>query len=377
MMAGLAEKFLQTFFQQIPNGVCLIFAIGSLVATVFILSKRRHHGRFYAFLWCAFFFMGLWRCFKGIIAVRYAAILIYPMVAATAFAAFRGEAWWRLLCRRFPRLPGGFGRVISLACLFGCAGGALLISHYKLSAQPRSYTTICRTIAEYRKQYPDIRILVRSNDADRLTYHTKVPSISVAENKKELFLHALNCVIEPDKHFLVVAMDRQLGVFEPRKEELRPDAEFFRIRAKRFRKSKRKDLDIYFYRNPLTFSRIPGPLPAPSSSQGGLLGPGAFGPRRFDRVFSSPSVRGTGGFRFTFVLSADQLSGKSPMVEIRTAWREGNGEVRPVQVRCPLSGKGVYRGVLTFRVPFSPFELWIYGHGAAIRLEQFQLTRRE
>ena len=51
MMTALAEKFLQTFFQQIPNGVCLIFAIGSLVATVFMLPKRRHHGRFYAFLW--------------------------------------------------------------------------------------------------------------------------------------------------------------------------------------------------------------------------------------------------------------------------------------------------------------------------------------
>ena len=62
-MSGFVVKFFQTFFQQIPNCVCLIFAIGSLAALGAMLLKRRHHG-LYALLWVAFLFMGLWRCFK-------------------------------------------------------------------------------------------------------------------------------------------------------------------------------------------------------------------------------------------------------------------------------------------------------------------------
>ena len=141
-MSAFIAKFLQTFFQQIPNGVCLVFAIGALVSTVFMLAKRRHRGRFYALLWGAFLFIGLWRCLKGIISIRYASIMIYPMVIATAFGCRRAEAWWRLLCRYFRCLPAWFGRVIALGCLIGCTGGALLIAHYKLNIQSRVFTTI-------------------------------------------------------------------------------------------------------------------------------------------------------------------------------------------------------------------------------------------
>ena len=376
-MSALAEKFLQTFFQQIPNCVCLVFAIGSLVALVFMLPKRRHNGRFYALLWSAFLFMGLWRCFKGIPAIRYASILIYPMVIATAFAGIRAEAWWRLLCRHFPRLPRWFGRVLALATLVGCAGGALLIAHYKLNVQSRDFAAVCRTISEYREMYPDLRVLVKQNDADRVTYYTKVPCIPLDDNQKGIFLRKLNGIVTPGGHFLLAAMGRHLDEFVPRKGELRPGAELSRIRAKRYLKSKRKDVYIYFYRNPQSFSRMTDVPPAPPASPRGLLGPVAFGPVRFAGALRSRPVQGGGGFRFSFVLRADRLAGRAPVVEIRTARRQGKREVRTLQMRCPVPGKGIYRGVAAFRVPPGPFFICLNGRGTAIRLEQFRLTREE
>lgn len=376
-MGAFVVKFLQTFFQQIPNCVCLIFAIGSLVALVFMLPKRHHHGRFYALLWGAFLFMGLWRCFKGIISIRYASIMIYPMVIATAFASVRAEAWWGLLCRHFPRLPRWFGRFVSLACLFGCAGGALLISHHMLNSQVRACRTIYAAISEYHRQYPDIRVLVKENDAERITYYTKVPCISLEENRRELFMRHLNGITEPDRHVLAVVTDRRLVKLEPRKGELRPGAKLSLVRKKHFREVKRKGIEVYFYRSPLSFSRVTGALPVLSPAKGDPLGAGSFGPPRFAGALRSRPVKGGGGFRFSFVISTDALSGESPAVEIRTARRRGKKEVRTLQMRCPISGKGIYRGVVTFRVPAGPFTLCLNGRGTAIRLEQFRLTRAE
>jgi len=376
-MSAFAEKFLHTFFQQIPNGTCLIFSIGTLIAAALMLPKRRHHGRFYAFFWGAFLFMVLWRSCKGIISVRYASILIYPMVIATAFMGLRAEAWWRLLCRRFRRLPAWFGRALAWIGLFGCAGGALLIAHHKLSTPTGPSREMFAAISECRERYPDVRVLTRGNEADRISYYTKVPCIPLEESRKELFLESLNAVTEPDRHLLVVMEDRHLEKLEPRKEELRPGAELSPVFEKRSRKAKHKDLKVYFYRNPLSFSRIPGPLPAPADLPGNLLAPGSFGPARFAGSFISRPVQGGGGFRFTFVLSAETPPGPAPGVEVRTAAQQGKGEARVLQLRAPVPGKGLYRGTVTFRVPPGAFTLRIDAKGTAVRLEQFRLTRAE
>ena len=376
-MSAFVVRFLQTFFQQIPNCVCLIFAIGSLVALVFMLPKRRHHGRFYALLWGAFLFIGLWRCFKGIISIRYASIMIYPMVIATAFASVRAEAWWRLLCRHFPRLPRWFGRFVALACLVGCTGGALLISRHMLNSQARAYKTIYAAISEYRQQYPDIRVLIKGNDAERITYYTKVPCISLEENQRNLFMRSLNGITEPDRHILAVVTDRHRVTLDPRKGELRPGAKLSLVRKKHFREVKRKGISVYFYRSPLSFSRVTGKPPVLPPVRGGLARPDAFGPTRFAKSLRSRPLKGGGGFRFTFVISTDAPSGKAPAVEIRTARRRGKKEVGTLQMRCPVPEKGTYRGVVTFRVPAGPFTLCLNGRGTAVRLEQFRLTRAE
>lgn len=376
-MGGFFSKFFQTFFQQIPNGVCLVFAIGALVSTVFMLAKRRHRGKLFILLWAAFLFMGLWRCSKGIISIRYASIMIFPMVIATAFGCRRAEAWWRLLCRYFPCLPGWFGRVIALGCLIGCTGGALAIAHYKLNVQSRAFTTICRTVAGYRKLYPDLRVLVKRNDTERFTYHTQVPCIPLEDNQREFFAQGLNGITDPDGHFLLVVTERHLKGLEPRKDELRPGAKLSRIRAKRYRQTKRKNLDIYFYENPLSFSRIAAVPPVPAAAPEDLLGPDAFGPGRFAGSFRSRPVQGGGGFRFTFVISADTPAGKEAAVEVRTVLRPGAGEVQTLQLRCPVPGKGIYRGVATFRMAAAPFAVCLNGLGTAIKVEQFRLTRAE
>jgi len=376
-MGAFFHKFFQTFFQQIPNGVCLVFAIGALVSTVFMLAKRHHRGKLFVILWAAFLFMGLWRCAKGIISIRYASIMIFPMVIATAFGCRRGEAWWRLLCRYFRCLPSWFGRVIALGCLIGCTGGALVIAHYKLNIQSRAFTTICRTVSDYRKLYPDLRVLVKHNDTERFTYHTQVPCIPLEDNQREFFAQGLNGITDPDGHFLLVVMERHLKGLEPRRDELRPGAKLSRVRAKRYRQSKRKNLDIYFYENPLSFSRIAAVSPAPPASPDDLLGPGAFGPSRSAAAFRSRPVPGGGGFRFTFVVSAEAVSGKAAAVEVRTVRRQGNGEVPTLQLRCPVKEKGIYRGVVTFRTPPGPFAICLDGLGTTVRLEQFRLTRAE
>lgn len=376
-MGAFFHKFFQTFFQQIPNGVCLVFAIGALVSTVFMLAKRHHRGKLFVILWAAFLFMGLWRCCKGIISIRYASIMIFPMVIATAFGCRRAEAWWRLFCRYFPCLPSWFGRVIALGCLIGCTGGALTIAHYKLNVQSRAFTTICRTISADKEKYPDLRVLVKGNDKDRFEYHTKVPCIPLEDNQRECFARGLNGITDPNGHYLLVVTERHLDGLAPRKDELRPGAKLVRRRSKRYRQSKRKNLDIYFYENPLSFSRIAAVPPAPAASPDDLLGPGAFGPSRVAGAFRSQPVQGGGGFRFTFVISAEVPSGKEAAVEVRTVLGPGTGEVQTLQLRCPIPGKGIYRGVAAFRTPAAPFAVCLNGVGTAFRVEQFRLTRAE
>lgn len=254
----------------------------------------------------------------------------------------------------------------------------MLISHHMLSGQSRAYKTIYAAVSEYRERYPDIRVLIKGNDAERVAYYTKVPCISLEDNRRELFMRGLNGITEPGRNVLAVVTDRHLVSLEPRKGELRPGAELSLIRAKHSRKGKRKGIDIYFYRNPLSFSRITGELPVLSPVKGDPAGPRSFGPPRFAETLRSRPVRGGGGFRFTFVFSTDALSGEAPAVEIWTArLRPGKKEIRTLQMRCPVPEKGTYRGVVTFRAPRGAFTLCLEGRGTAVKLERFRLTPAE
>jgi hypothetical protein len=70
-MENLINELCRTFFQQLPNGLCLIFAIGVVVSLVFILPKRKHHNPLYAAFWVGILLMVVWRLIVGLVAVRY------------------------------------------------------------------------------------------------------------------------------------------------------------------------------------------------------------------------------------------------------------------------------------------------------------------
>ena len=142
----MAGEFLQSFFHQIPNGITLIFALSSLAAGALAMAKRHHHNRFYTFFWWTIIFMVMWRSFKGIISIRYAALLIYPAAAVIAFGCCRIGTWLRFFRGYYPRLPRRFCDVVPALLVAAAAGGCLAISWYKLTASTPVYRTIYATI---------------------------------------------------------------------------------------------------------------------------------------------------------------------------------------------------------------------------------------
>ena len=56
-MENLSKELCRTLFQQIPNGLCLIFAIGALLGRLLVLLKRRQHNPLLLCCGAAAFFM--------------------------------------------------------------------------------------------------------------------------------------------------------------------------------------------------------------------------------------------------------------------------------------------------------------------------------
>ena len=118
----------EVLFQSIPRilfepiAVC---AILGLMSALFFHWKK--HTALYWILITALLFMIGWRTAIQIISSRYASILLYPGLIATAYFCFKLEG----LCKWFPQIPGKIFRLLPWCVVFGLAVACLVKAlHY-------------------------------------------------------------------------------------------------------------------------------------------------------------------------------------------------------------------------------------------------------
>lgn len=253
-MEKLIKELCRTFFQQLPNGLSLIFAIGVVVCLVFVIPKRKHHNPLYLSFWGAVLFMIFWRLVVGLVAVRYVSVLIIPAVMMTAFVGFRAESWWRWLRRKYDFLPRWVGPFASKLLLYGCSAGALAMAVYTCCAKQDFYVTSHRIIKEYKQTDPSVRVLTQTDEKDRILYYTGVAPLPLKDNTKEEIKKHFRSV-EANRNLLVIVRDRpKYSRIEFTQKELPPGASwelFRRVSRSTGRKSKNKELNVYVYKTPV------------------------------------------------------------------------------------------------------------------------------
>lgn len=246
----MITEFCRTFFQQLPNGLCLIFAIGVIVCLVFVLPKRKHHNPLYAAFWLAILTMVLWRLVVGLVAVRYVSVLIIPAVMMTAFVGFRAESWWRWLHRRYRFLPRFVGRILPRLLVYGCSAGALAMAVYNCVAGQKFYQETYKTIREYRQKDPAARVLIQDDEQFRTRYYTGAATLRLKNNTRDEVKKFLNNP-EANRTLLVVMRDRpKYSRIDFSATELAPGAEWKllrRVKRASGRRNRNKELNIYVY----------------------------------------------------------------------------------------------------------------------------------
>ena len=245
-MESMIAKILHTLFQQITNGVTLIFAIGTLTGCFFILLKKRHHPRFYLCFWVLILFMVIWRAVIGIVSSRYAIMLVIPAVILTAFTGLRGESCWRLLCRKYQFLPRWFAKFISRAVLAGTSAGALLMAHHALSANQRLYKEVFKAVAGYKTISPGVVILTDKDECARTQYYSGIKTISFKSAKTKDILAKLKSKELRNKDVLVLLRTseaKQLSI----PARLLPRGKKLTLFKKISPYKKRKGINIYLY----------------------------------------------------------------------------------------------------------------------------------
>ena len=253
-MENLIKELSRTFFQQLPNGLCLIFAIGVVVSLVFTLPKRKHHNPLYLCFWLAVLFMVGWRLVVGLVAVRYVTVLIIPAVMMTAFVGFRAESWWRWLRKKFTFLPRWVGPFASKLLVYGCSAGALAMAIYTCCAKQDFYVTSHEIIKEYCRKDPAARVLTQSDESERIRYYTGIKILGLAENSKSEIKKHFRCA-EANRNLLVIVRDRpKYSRIEFAQNELPPGAAwelYRRVSRNTGRKRKNKELNVYLYKTPV------------------------------------------------------------------------------------------------------------------------------
>ena len=277
-MEMLIKELCRTFLQQLPNGLCLIFAIGAVVCLVFTLPKRRHHNPLYGAFWLALLLMVLWRMVIGLVAVRYVAVLIIPAVMMTAFVGFRVESWWRWLRRKAPFLPRFIGKFAPWLLLWGCSAGALTMAIYNCRAGQHLYQKTYKIIREYKKSNPHAKVVVQRDDIERTAYYSKTALLPLKDNNKTEVKKYTRSV-EANRPILFVIRDRKKYsriTFAP--EELPPGAKwelYRRVKRTSGRESRNKELNAYIYTPPA--KAVPcSKAPALASRKGNLVPNGGF-----------------------------------------------------------------------------------------------------
>ena len=243
-MESMIFELKRTLLQQIPNGLTLIFAIGSLTALVFLFLKRRH-GKLYLCFWLLILFMLLWRMVTGVISTRYVAMLVVPAGILTALVGLRSASCLRVLHRKIPAIPQWSFQWLPRLFLLCITGGLLLMARHDLSSQQDIYRKVYAYAREYSARHPDATVLVRLEEESNLRYYTGVRTGAYYEETPQSILATLHHPFYRGKHLLIAMRysRKEAPVFESRL--LPAGAELKLLHAVQGRK-KRKS--VFFYR---------------------------------------------------------------------------------------------------------------------------------
>ena len=244
-MESLILELKRTLLQQIANGLTLIFAIGTLIGCLFILLKRRHHGRFYHLLWLLIPFMVIWRTITGVVSIRYVAMLLVPAAALTVFAGIGMERLLRLLHQKFPFFPQWTARAFSRTFCFCIFGGALLMAHHALSSQQEIHQQVYKFTRKYLSDNPGVTVLVRQEDESSFQYYTGARTAVYHTDTTSGILKVLRRPDSRGKHFLIALRCSPKTVPRFEKRHLPRGAEIKQLHTVQGRK-KRKS--AFFYR---------------------------------------------------------------------------------------------------------------------------------
>ena len=244
-MENLSKELCRTLFQQIPNGLCLIFAIGALLGMLLVLLKRRQHNPLLLCFGAAVFLMLSWRLVVGVLATRYVAVLVIPAILLTAFVGVRGRVLWYLYCKRFPRLPRWFGTFFARAVLLGCSGGALWMAHHSLTSGQQLHKEMFRSLSEFRREMPSLKVLMAEGEVLRARYYAGIDVIPLTNSSRQNILRKLVSAGANVPVLVVVRARRKEPLLQFGKNEL-PAGATWKV-VKKIDAETRKGKGVVFY----------------------------------------------------------------------------------------------------------------------------------
>lgn len=246
-MERLTKELCRTLFQQIPNGLCLIFAIGALIGFALFWLKRRQHNPLLFCFGTAVAFILSWRLVVGVLATRYISILIIPAILLTAFVGIRGRVLWRFFCKKYPRLPRWFGTFFARAVLLGCSGGALWMAYHSLSSGQHARQELYRSLKEYRQTVPRLKVLSSEDDLSRSRYYTGIDTLPLQNGTRQGILRSVIAAGKDAPVMVVIRSRRNEPLVQFGKKELPAGAVWQTVRKIDAETRKGKGFVLYLY----------------------------------------------------------------------------------------------------------------------------------
>ena len=246
-MERLTKELCRTFFQQIPNGLCLIFAIGALIGFALFFLKRRQHNPLCFCFGTAVAFILSWRLVVGVLSTRYIFILVIPAILLTAFAGIRGRVLWRFFCKKYPRLPRWGGTFWARAVLLGCSGGALWMAYHSLSSGQQVRQELYRSLKEYRQTLPRLKVLTAEDDLARSRYYIGINTFSLLNDTRQGILRSVIAAGKDAPVMVVTHARRNEPSIQFGKKELPAGAAWQAVRKIDAETRKGKGFILYLY----------------------------------------------------------------------------------------------------------------------------------
>ena len=197
---------IEIIYKSIPGLLFEPIAVAALLglAVAAVMYWKRHE-RFYWIFAVAIVFMISWRTVIEIISGRYAAILIYPGILATAFFCFQTE--W--LVKYIPKFPEKWRKIVPWLFVIGL-GIASLVKTLHFNPYSSHIIKAGRCIAEDAKKYKHSQALVTHLERRRIKYYSGVQTIPFyndKDNENKTAKHLAACLrykqIETESLYIV------------------------------------------------------------------------------------------------------------------------------------------------------------------------------